>query len=93
MLLQLSSLYPLDKLDQSRRYLQTPGHTYFLLLTWCDHVKYRYTSLLEEEIGDTTDQLCSVFPMAPAGVRCSYLSDAGVNLSAVSGTDLWFQDS
>ena len=62
-LLQISSLYPLDKLQQSRRCLQTPGHAYFLLLTWCYHVKYWYTIILEEEVGDTTNQLCSVCPM------------------------------
>ena len=63
-LLQSSSLYPLDKLQKSRRCLQKPGHTYFLLLTWYDNVKYWYTSLLEDEVGNTTDQLCSVCPMA-----------------------------
>ena len=49
------SLYPSDKLQQSRRCLQTPGHTYCLLFTWCKHVKYRYASLLEDEVGDTVD--------------------------------------
>ena len=59
-ILQLSSLYPLDKLQQSRRCLQTPGHTYCLLFSWCKHVKYWYASLQEDKVDDITYQLCSV---------------------------------
>ena len=63
----LAAIYPMDtkKLEkQGRRCLQTPGQTYLMLWTWCGHEKYLHTSLLEDEVGDITDQICNVFPMA-----------------------------